>query len=165
MKASGRLPTLHHDWRDEPALLQATKGRGKGEDEDEDEDENPCGFYSIKKYYTVGTSGFFKIKVLKIEMTGDHFTSNYELACPIYRHGDVSTFDITIGVKDGSAYQLWDGNDIASTLFSQNLCGEVVFTFESRDSETRTLAEMRSHLSEHIDEERLARVWLPETDE
>ena len=133
------------------------------------EDERQvCGFYSIKKYYDGGptvSEGYFKIKVRKVEMTEDFFVHNYELCCPIYKHGEYIARDITLGVKPDSSWQLWDGNDVASTLFNQNLCGDVVFTFESRDSETRTLAEMRSHLSEHMDEARLALAWLPETDE
>ena len=133
------------------------------------EDERQvCGFYSIKKYYDGGPTvneGYFKIKVRKVEMTEDFFVHNYELCCPIFKHGEYLARDITLGVKPDSAWQLWDGNGVASLLFNQNLCGDVVFTFESKNKVARTLVEMRSFLSEHMDEEELASAWQPESDE
>ena len=89
------------------------------------EDERQvCGFYSIKKYFDGGptvSEGFFKIKVRKVEMTEDFFVHNYELCCPIFKHGEYIARDITLGVKPDSSWQVWDGNGVASLLFNQNL--------------------------------------------
>ena len=101
-------------------------------------------FFVIKKHYTDGSdSGHYKIKITPIELTLDQFVENYELSAPIYKFEDFTCSTITIGVKEGSCFELWNINDVASTLFGQQLCGEVVFTFEELEDEKATLPMMK----------------------
>ena len=104
-------------------------------------------FFVIKKHYTGGgEEGHYKIKISPIEMTTDDFVENYELSAPIYKFEDFTCSTITIGVKEGSCFELWNINDVASTLFGQTLCGEVVFTFEELEDEKATLPVMKKQL-------------------
>ena len=107
------------------------------------------GFYVIKKHYTNGgNEGHYRIKIDPIEMSEETFIEEYELSAPIYKFEGFTCCDITIGVKEGSGFELWNGNDVASTLFDQNLKGDVVFTFEDRAAEEATLPVMRRQLEE-----------------
>ena len=104
-------------------------------------------FFVIKKHYTDGSdSGHYKIKITPIELTLDQFVENYELSAPIYKFDGFTSSTITIGVKEGSCFELWNINDVASTLFGQALCGEVVFTFEELEDEKATLPVMKKQL-------------------
>ena len=107
-------------------------------------------FYIIKKHYTDGgDEGHYKIKISPIKMTSDDFVENYELSAPIYKFDDVVCSSITIGVKEGSCFELWNINDVASELFGQTLCGEMVFTFEELEDEKATLPMMKKQLVEN----------------
>ena len=81
-------------------------------------------------------------------MTLQDFAQNYELSCPVYKCGDFSCSEITIGVKPDSAFELWNINDVASELFDQTLCGEVVFTFETVEDQRAALPIMKQQLVE-----------------
>ena len=107
------------------------------------------GFYIIKKHYTDGgNEGHYQITINPIAMTTDDFIEEYELSAPIYKYEDFTCDKITLGVKEGSAFQAWDINDVASTLFNQLLFGEVVFTFEDSGAEGATLPVMRRQLEQ-----------------
>ena len=107
-------------------------------------------FFSIKKHYIAGNAeegGMFKIQIGRVEMEEAVFLG-LDLSGPIYEYGDYRCDTITAGVNPNSGLRPWDINVVASTLFSQRMNGDVIFTFDDIETEQETLPKMRQQLIE-----------------
>ena len=106
-------------------------------------------FWIIKKYYDNEETreGFFQIKLHPIAMTVKDFLRDYEITAPLCSYDGYNSDSICVGVKEAS-WLFHNINAVASELFNTTLCGDVVFTFEDAEDETKCIPLMRKQLIE-----------------